>query len=137
MFKNGFRARDVKDGKWVYGYYVHLEEPTKKKHSHRIYTGFAETDVDDFFGDWHEIDPKTVCKFTGLYDKKDDEIYEGDVFDLRAFRIKVVYEADKGRYTLRNGIDKCWMLPLDESFCKFYEVVGNIYDNPELMKGGR
>ena len=46
----------------VEGYYVCLKDPYKKRESHRIYTGFAESDCGEFYGDWYEVDPNTVTQ---------------------------------------------------------------------------
>ncbi len=55
----------IKDSvKWVSGYYVHLVDTYKKRESHRIYTGFAESEIDndgyEFYPSWYEIDPKSL-----------------------------------------------------------------------------
>lgn len=64
-----------------------------------------------------------VMQFSGMYDKCNKPIYEGDLLhvDYNRFGIVKVY-FEKGRYNICNyNLDKC-------------EVVGNIYDNPELLK---
>lgn len=43
----------------IEGYYVRLHDH-KGNVSHRIYTGYAESDCGDFYPDWFEVDPKTV-----------------------------------------------------------------------------
>lgn len=74
-----YRAQRRLDRKWVHGYYVKLEDEYRNRVSHRIYSGFAETDCDDFFGDWDEIDPDTLGICLGSEDCNGMEIYTGDV----------------------------------------------------------
>ena len=74
-----------------------------------------------------------TMQFTGLHDKNGKEIYEGDIglFDCMGGKIKttIVWNGFAARYErddipyLAGGIDgQC-------------EVIGNIYENPELLKG--
>ena len=73
-----FRAQRLSDRKWVHGYYVCLEDFSKHRVSHRIYSGYAETDGDDFFGDWDEIDPDTLGVWLGE-DGNGNDVYSGDI----------------------------------------------------------
>lgn len=88
----------------------------------------------------------TIGQFTGLHDKNGKEIYEGDI--IRSYDstggaiIHVISYAEeyagfiahfpKGtKYNFGWGhIEQLWI----NEFCK--EVIGNIHDNPELLKGG-
>lgn len=82
----------------------------------------------------YRVDPDTVCQFTGLYDSKGREIYEGDTFSLGEHVIKVVYEADRSSFVLRMIGQRNWLLPLDKLFCESDEdgVCGNIYDSNNI-----
>jgi uncharacterized phage protein (TIGR01671 family) len=90
-----------------------------------------------------EVIPETVGQFTGLLDKNGKEIFEGDIirsYDSQNNSIihsiswdnkKTCYVATMLQYPLLGGsIDKGWI----DEFEK--EVIGNIHDNPELLKGG-
>lgn len=77
-----FRAKRIDNDEYVKGYYVHLWSFKKKqKSSNRIYSGYAETDCDDFYPDWFEVDPSTVGQFTSWLDIDEDYIFEGDIVE--------------------------------------------------------
>lgn len=76
-------------------------------------------------------------EFTGLHDENNVEIYEGDIIHhapLRAtFYIKY-YESGARFETTKlfdNYLESNWMYYDD------YEVIGNIYENPELLKASK
>ena len=115
---------------WAQGYYVCLEEIWKKRKTHRIYNGLAEFDCGEFYADYYEVDPETVSQFAGLLDKNGNRIYEGDIILYRENNIGVVDFAD-GAFGVRfnNGTSAMFLC-----FAADYSVViGNIYDNPELL----
>lgn len=109
-----------------------------------------------------EVDPETVGQYTGLKDKNDKEIYEGDIVIMHQFlfdgteyenEIKgvVVYNTDAIAYCLtkvNNDKIREDTLYNQEEFdqveipiCMFYglhdeswDIIGNIHDNPELLE---
>ena len=133
-----FRGKLTDNGEWVEGYYVHLYD-YKGNESHRIYTGYSETDYGDFYPDWFEVDPETVVQFTGLYDNNGKRIFDGDVVSLACgiYRNKgiVKYFEARTRYGL---IDKKYELFsfLNNLCINQYSIniIGNIHDNPELLE---
>ena len=77
------------------------------------------------------IDEKTLGQDTGLTDKSGDEIYEGDIIKdgWSENNIGVVKFAEIGGYfDLDIGYMECMHAQSDDS-----EIIGNIYDNPELL----
>lgn len=126
-----FRGKDLNDQSWHFGD-LEFNRAANVARIH-IY------DKDEFYAGQHTVDPDTIGQFTGLYDKNGREIYEGDLFRLGDHIIKVVYEiGHENGFALKiaksQNLSKAyWRLPLDKSFCEEYEVIGNIYDNPELI----
>jgi uncharacterized phage protein (TIGR01671 family) len=77
-------------------------------------------------------------QFTGLHDKNGKEIYEGDImqhkFDERLFNWLISF--DDGAFVLQNiGVDGYLMdkIRLTQTSCIERIVIGNIYENPELL----
>jgi len=86
-------------------------------------------------------DDYIIMQFTGLKDKKNKEIYEGDIvkFDVREFgeygegMPEEIGEVDRVKcYNLGDLAFGNW----NSSFCYNIIVTGNIYENPELLKKG-
>ena len=140
-----FQGKLVDEDMWVEGFYVRLHD-SKGRESHRIYPGYAEKDCGDYYPDWYEVDPATVGQYTGLT-ANGKKIFEGYVGRYRqtdgAKRNgapilctgKVVYNTKTASYAVESR---------DEAGCKYFdyfpikdfEVIGNIHDNPDLLKGG-
>lgn len=87
-----------------------------------------------------EVWRETVGQFTGRTDKNGQKVFEGDI--LRLFGGE-----DRG-VVLWSDHDQCFFISPNgkEQFTlgdfgdfgrpEYYEIIGNIYDNPELLKGG-
>lgn len=85
-----------------------------------------------------EITPETVGQYTGLHDKNGKEIYEGDIVKALINGIwyigQVVYEHSGFTIDVTNNKQlEFGRMGIIEIFT---EVIGNIYDNPELLKKG-
>lgn len=136
MRKILFRAKRLDNGEWVEGFYVCLNGT-----EHMIYSGYAETDCGEFYPDYFQVDPETVCQYTGLKDKNYMKIFENDVVrdcneDYEVVAVKYYDHIGYAAFDVEPDIDcDCnglsYLIELQS-----LEVIGNIFDNPELMKGG-
>ena len=87
---------------------------------------------------YDEID---IMQYTGLKDKNRKEIYEGDILSIKIYsgdkvivEGKTVVEFKDGCFGVIWGHDKAF-LSLNSFFKAKFEVIGNIYENPELLRG--
>lgn len=85
----------------------------------------------------YEVDPATVGQSTGMYDKNDKEIYEGDVFhytneDGDDCISEVKYDDEDGCF---NIADSSYIYGVNYAIKHMNaHLIGNIHDNPELLK---
>ncbi len=88
-----------------------------------------------------EVDPETICQYTGLTDENGRKIFEGDICEIHTLHI----DEEDGPFVV-GWNDRCAKIILsgeglvtdfdtfvDDSDC---EVIGNIFDNPELLDSG-
>ncbi|USG65183.1 YopX family protein [Brevibacillus ruminantium] len=75
-------------------------------------------------------------QFTGLRDKNGKEIYEGDIALIYGDRCVIEYDSKSASYVARTKIDSYWALD-EETFKLGVEVIGNIYENPDLLEVGK
>lgn len=137
-----FRGKRIDSGKWVEGAFCPkncdticgpmIDKPSIIK---------LEPPLDGF---WYDVDPETVGQFTGLTDKNSQKIFEGDIVQINEHGTAV-----NGLYCVQwYEINSCWALHRNEKhhhhyftfselngFAETSEIVGNIYDNPELLEG--
>jgi uncharacterized phage protein (TIGR01671 family) len=100
----------------------------------------TETELDC---EWLEVIQETVSQFTGLTDKNGTEIFEGDILKFHKFKGEpdwlgfVRYDISmfviKGEQPVDNGGFEVQLCSIDRKRC---EIIGNIYDNSELLKEG-
>ena len=82
----------------------------------------------------YEIDPESIGQFTSLYDCDGKEIFEGDILDFDGIKVEVRFVRGVFAF-LVNG-------DLDDELCGdcrtdlFAKVIGNVYENPDILKGG-
>lgn len=122
-----FRGKRMDNGKWVKGYlYItHIG-------SHEIGSYDAEINIERLTFD---VIPETVGQYTGLTDKNGVKIFEGDIVSLvkhDGLIYKVVYVPCRYELVNSKGVN-CFVLDIYKS--ENIEVIGNIYDNPELLGG--
>ena len=120
-----FRGKEKDNDEWIYGSLL-IDET---QNSYVI--------VDNQEGIGREVNPETIGQYTGLKDKNGKKIFEGDIVKWADYTMEIFWGEDIGI-----GYGFCWRpcgsnRDYQESMTGFideYEVIGNIYDNPELLK---
>ena len=124
-----FRGKRTDNGEWVVGCLIIVSHKAwikdindKTTNQRRLAKDFADFSC-------VEVEKETVGQYTGLKDKNGKEIYEGDVVWCRAGEHRSgIWEYEK-QFVVEYG----WSQVMWEmSMCEEIEVIGNIYDNPEL-----
>ena len=114
-----FRGKKTKDGEWVEGYYQ--ECPKDFVH------------IQNTSNDWFPVFPESVGQFTGFTDKNGKRIFEGDIILICGRGPGVIEFCKYSFWRCRNkNIGPYWSHRLDDEM--EYEIIGNIYDNPELLE---
>lgn len=118
-----FRGYSEKYKRWFYGCLI-IDESQKSFYIIDNQTGIAV-----------EIIKETIGQYTGLHDKNGEEIYEGDIVEITRLCI-----LERGKVDFING---CFTIKSKETLLMLYqcginnfklEVVGNIYENSDLLK---
>lgn len=150
-----FKAKRISDGKWVEGYYIYhikrticpigdIVKPEDEQHAIMC----------DGFSAWNmprdtvhfDIDPNTLCQFTGLKDKDGNKIWENDIVHFHETQddICVIRYGEYNNNTQNRhiGFYTDWqtfdfIFRQDLGFWireREFEVIGNVFDNPELLE---
>ena len=125
-----FKAKRVDNGEWVEGYYA-IAKDYKGLTQHNILV--ADNDLGYF--KWHVIEPKTLCQYTGLTDKNGKKIWENDVVEILSEdeNFKLEWQDDTAQFVMSGD---SFVVTFDNYWSHEVEVIGNIFDNPELLEGG-
>lgn len=145
-----FRGKNLNTKEWVYGDLLQWNdgETAIGVHGQFIDDGYH---FNENYDKTPYVDETTVGQYTGLKDKNGKEIYEGDLIKAPSGRIYAVifstWKHEEKREFLKiidiyehtgwcislDGVNPCGLL--DSEVCQG-SVIGSVYDNPELLKGG-
>lgn len=93
-------------------------------------------DEDSVAGEWIVNNDIHLMQSTGLVDKEGTEVFEGDILHHQIqteYTFIVKYDKDKGRW-YGDGISRTYRIDITKEFLPYYKVIGNIYENPELLE---
>lgn len=142
-----FRGKRIDNGEWVTGAYIH-NSGKPFIISHEVIDWDDEFFAPEF---WWRVDPSTVGQYTGLNDKNGKEVCEGDIVRMHYF-FENYHPVTLGAFEDEEEIVcKLSITPLGVYFennnmtgylCDYLEdpseeleVIGNIHDTPDLLKG--
>lgn len=153
-----FRGKSVKTGEWVYGFYYEVPAPLKcigKQDDPECNIVFENTNSCPDWGMPRDVvrdivENETVGQYTGLKDKKGVEIYEGDILEEHTpstsnYSVVKFGEIDISAFYYKSKMCTCFYHDFSNfndnwgevtlgNNLKNIEVIGNIYENPELLE---
>lgn len=121
-----FRGQDISDGAWVYGSLVYSDE-----NDVAIYFQRGNRLVKVY------VNTETIGQFTNLYDKNKKEIYEGDILKVQGTQERIEVRFVRGVFAFLWNGDLDDEAPINTPTQEWAEVIGNIHDNPEVLKRKR
>lgn len=145
-----FRAKRKDNSEWVEGYLFDDGFPNPKHYFVggiivKPYIGDADDKWNIVGIDFCEIDPETLCQFTGMTDKNGKRIWENDIISINTYDYM---EPQEDFFGMVVYLEKwaCWCIqpPDEEKFIPLCEcegsyqtdrfIEGNVFDNPELWE---
>ncbi len=135
-----FKAKRIDNGEWVEGCYTEYNGKTFIGIDISIYSDIFEVFCIPVIK-WFEVDPETICQFTGLCDKNGKRIWENDIFQctdetMVTQKDLIEYNETHASFVRLRNMDELGSqyLWIDEAICNHGEVIGNIFDQPELLQ---
>lgn len=142
-----FKAKRIDNGEWVEGYYLRDQYHIGGKD-----IIFYRKDSDRFTVYTNIIDIETLCQFTGFCDKNGNKIWENDIIsyqrdnddcpfpnkDTKKRFGKVFYQGFRSTFAI--GMGRNGSRSINDDLWKYVqngnrvEVIGNRFDNPELLQ---
>lgn len=120
-----FRGKRIDNNEWEYGLPSYDEDGEIEE-----IEVWSEDDIN-----FYSVDPSTVCQCTGLKDKNGKLIWENDIVsycDCTKEDYVISWEQNKACFEYQQY--SCSMMNFDELSSCEVEVIGNVFDNPELLE---
>lgn len=130
-----FRGKRADNGKWVEGGICDYNSGVSIFVVNHYDGSFYEpphTDLDEI-----EVIPETIGQYTGLTDKNSNKVFEGDIvkylWDKKEEIFYIIYNSGEFLMTpIKQNQKDIWSIRISKED-QYIEVIGNIYDNPELL----
>jgi uncharacterized phage protein (TIGR01671 family) len=131
-----FRGKS-KDSDYTYGHWVHgnLEYSFGDDYDRYMIEDLYKNSRNPKL---HLVNKATVGQYIGLSDANGEMIYEGDIIEsVSGYRHLVMYDADTASFKATRG--EVQMCDITITWIAKFElkIIGNMFDNPELLKGGK
>lgn len=130
--KSGYKW--VEEGEWIEGSLFYFED--EDGIICQIVTSYLSNKRKDepVMATAYEIDPETVCEYTGKQDKNGKQIFEGDIIRYNKKLFKVVWVSECAHFALHPLKECSWSPCMNTGTVKNAEVIGNVFENPELLE---
>lgn len=131
-----FRGKNIKGGQFIYGDLRQDKDlETTYISGYSYYAGTLGTEREPFE---YEVDPDTVGQYTGIKDINREQIFDGDIISIQPYTLEnamyknaiVKWCSKSASFQILIGSEIRYF---DEISNEAFEVIGNIYDNPNLV----
>ena len=130
-----FRGKRIDNGKWIEG--SHCPKKTGHYEGDKFVEETQHLIIVNMTGggyQYADVDLETVCEYTGLADKNGRKIFEGDIvtglFNSQPITGYIKYGSNARYFIEREGLYGIYL----DNARDWLEVIGNIFDNPELLE---
>ena len=131
MQNHTHRAKRKGDEKWVEGYLYILGEDSQYEKTYILESLDERETIYDLRKGAYLVIPETVGRFTGVYDRNNKKIFEGDIVRAMMDFGPAGYIESVAPIYWHNSCD-CWCFNYFDM--STIEIIGNMYDNPESLK---